>query len=85
MIHSLSGGVVKEDRSGDFAKVEIEGEGFFWYLSDIFGLKEGDFVLVPFGKTNKLVRAKVIRIDKDISYKASPIPFKHAKKISSKI
>ena len=85
MIHSLSGGIVSEDIRADFVKVEIEGEGSFWYVSKIADLKEGDFVVVPFGRNAKEVKAKGLRIDKNVSYQISPIPFKHAKTILRKI
>ena len=47
MIHSLSGGMLKEKRTFDFAKVEILDDyysGIFWYVSNIKNLKENDVV-----------------------------------------
>ena len=85
MIHSLAGGIVSEVKVADFAKVEIDGEGKFWYISKIADLKEGDFVLVPFGKNLAETKAKVLRIDKNVSSQASPIPFGRAKVILRKI
>jgi len=84
MIHSLSGGVMRDVQYVDFAKVEIEGEGIFWYINNIDGLKEGDKVIVPFGKSGQKVVGKVLRIDKSVSSQVSPIPFKHAKHIIAK-
>ena len=84
MIHSLSGGVMSDVQHVDFAKVEIEGEGVFWYISKIDGLKEGDKVIVPFGRDGEKVTGKVLRIDKNVSSQVSPIPFKHAKYIIEK-
>ena len=84
MIHSLSGGVMSDVQHVDFAKVEIEGEGVFWYISKIEGLKEGDKVIVPFGRDGEKVTGKVLRIDKNVSSQVSPIPFKHAKYIIEK-
>lgn len=78
MIHSLSGGIVKGAKYNDFAKIEIPGEGIFWYI-DPFGLSAGDCAIVPFGK--KLVEGEILRIDKHVSSQASPIPIKHAKEI----
>ena len=46
-------------------------------------LIENDFVYVPFGKNNTLLKAKVLRIDKNVSTRTTPIPFKRLKKISS--
>ena len=84
MIHSLSGGVMSDVQHVDFAKVEIDGEGVFWYISKIEGLKEGDRVIVPFGRNGEKVTGKVLRIDKNVSSQVSPIPFKHAKYIIEK-
>ena len=78
MIHSLSGGIVRGEKFNDFAKVEIDGEGTFWYI-DPFGLSEGDYVTVPLGK--RLVEGQILRIDRHVSSHASPISVKHAKEI----
>ena len=67
MIHSLSGGVMSDVQHVDFAKVEIEGEGVFWYISKIEGLKEGDKVIVPFGRDGEKVTGKDLRIEKNVS------------------
>lgn len=85
MIHSLSGGVMSDVASSDFAKVEISGEGFFWYKSDISGLKAGDKVVVPFGRFGQETEAEVVRVDKNVSSQVSPVPFKRAKSILRKI
>ena len=84
MIHSLSGGVMSDVEHCDFAKVEIPGEGIFWYISKIEGLKVGEEVVVPFGRLSKNVVGKVLRIDRNVSSQVSPIPFKHAKNIVGK-
>ena len=78
VIHSLSGGIVKGAEYNDFAKVEIAGEGAFWYI-DSFGISVGDYVTVPLGKN--LVEGKVLRVDKHVSSQASPVPVKRARKI----
>lgn len=87
MIHSLAGGILSENTPKNFAKVELLGDyytGTFWFVFDLPQLKVGDTVLVPFGKQNILTKGKVLRIDKNVSPQASPIPFKQAKKIVSK-
>lgn len=88
MIHSLAGGDIKKIKVNDFAKVELlEGlskGGIFWYISKIEDLKEGDIVLVPFGKYDALTKAKVLRVDKAVSSQISPIPTGHAKEVYSK-
>jgi hypothetical protein len=85
MIHSLAGGELRTTETHDFAKVEIlEGicaGDIFWYISNIKNLKVGDMVLVPLGKNNLPAKAKVLRIDKNVSSQTSPIPPKHAKEI----
>lgn len=88
MIHSLAGGSIKKLKVNDFAKVELlEGAskgGIFWYITTIPGLREGDNVLVPFGKLNALTKAKVLRIDKNVSSQASPVNMNFAKSVYSK-
>ena len=83
MIHSMSGGVIREAKIYDFAKVEIEDEGVFWYILENVRLKEGDFVVVPFGIDNKLVKGKILRIDKNVSAQNAPFPIKRIKRISN--
>jgi hypothetical protein len=86
MIHSLAGGSIKDLRVADFAKVEyLEDElagSVGWYITEIFGLKAGDEVLVPYN--NRRVRAKVVRIDKHVSEQSSPISMSRAKNIIKK-
>ncbi len=86
MIHSLAGGILNENKPINIAKVEIVDDyycGTFWYVNEILNLKENDFVVVPFGKQNVLVKGKVLKIEKHVSPQASPIPLKHLKKIVS--
>lgn len=83
MIHSMSGGVIREKKFCDFAKVRTETGEKFWFVSTIFDLKVGDWVVVPFGKDN--IKAQVLRIDKNVSEQMSPIPMKRAKEILQKI
>lgn len=81
MIHSLSGGVIREKKYFDFAKVRFDSGEIYWYISTFEDLKAGDRVLVPVGRNNEETEAFVIRIDKHISEQVSPIPAKRAKKI----
>ncbi len=79
MIHSTSGGIIREKIFFDFAKVQFEtGESYF-YINKIPLLKEGDFVLVPFG--NGEVKGKVLRIDRKVSQDVAPVSIKRAKEI----
>ena len=86
MIHSLAGGEIRELLYADFAKVEIIDDGAFkgnklWYICEIKDAKAGDMVLVPIGVCNRLYKAKIERIDKQVNSQVAPIPFKKAKKI----
>lgn len=81
MIHSLSGGVIREKKYFDFAKVRFETGEVYWYISTFENLKAGDRVLVPVGRENEPTPAYVLRIDKHVSEQVSPIPAKRAKKI----
>lgn len=81
MIHSLSGGVIREKKYFDFAKVRFETGEVYWFISTFPELKPGDKVVVPVGRDNVPTEAFVLRIDKHISEQVSPIPAKRAKKI----
>lgn len=84
MIHSLAGGSLQQLKVQDFVKVEIlQGVnigGIYWYLS-CGNENVGDTVIVPIGKYNERVRARVIRIDKNISAQVAPVPLKIAKRV----
>ena len=85
MIHSLAGGVIKDLGIYDFAKVEfVEGENqgsIGWYINPFIQLKINDIVLVPVGIGGKLVRAKVLKIERNVSEQVAPISAKRAKEI----
>lgn len=87
MIHSLAGGNIGKEIFSNFAFVEIiEGENVgkkYWYITKIIDLKSEDIVLVPYGIS--LVKARVIRVDKNVSSFSSPIPIKRAKQIIKKV
>ena len=89
MIHSLSGGVIKDEIYNTFVKVEIlEGEfksKLLWYISDIPFLSVGDIVCVNIGSSKAQIKSKVVQINKNVSQKCSPIPTKQAKHILFKI
>ena len=86
MIHSLAGGNLGKEKFLDFALVEILDEPFkenkFWYLSKV-GLKKGDNVLVSLKGVQ--TKGQILRIDKNVSSYASPIPVKMAKEIIKKV
>lgn len=79
----MSGGVIREKKFCDFAKVKTETDQICWFVSTIFDLKVGDWVVVSFGKEK--VKAQVLRIDKNVSEQMSPIPMKRAKEILQKL
>lgn len=85
MIHSLAGGVIRDEKFFDFAKVELlEGlncGNAFWFLFDI-PLSVGDVVIVNFAQD--YVKGKVVRIDYDVSEKCCPVSPKRAKKVLKK-
>lgn len=81
MIHSLSGGVIREKKYFDFAKVRFDNGEIYWYVSTFDDLKAGDRVLVPVGRDDKEMEAFVIRVDRHVSEQVSPIPAKRAKRI----
>lgn len=80
MIHSCAGGVVREKKYYDFAKVKIESSGEIrWYISNLPLLMVGDKVLVLCGKEKE--SAIVIKIDKSVSEQVSPMPIRQMKEI----
>ena len=85
MIHSMSGGVLSDNKKLDFAKVQFATGEIFWYITNISDLQIGDNVIVPVGKTNKPTKATVLRIDYAVSIQSSPVPYKIAKEIICKI
>jgi len=89
MIHSLSGGKLKDNKNYDFVKVKILEELYFnkisFYISNISSLQEGDVVLVPYGFPIVKVKARVLRIDKNVNEQVAPIPIKRMKEIIKKL
>lgn len=84
MIHSLAGGKIQKLTTADYAKVQIISPPFsgdiYWYVCS--GIESvGDTVVVPIGKNNLQVQAKVLRIDKNISNQVAPVPSNLAKKV----
>ena len=86
MIHSLAGGNIGNEIYSNFALVEVlEGEfkgSKAWYITKI-NLKQEDVVVVPYGSNN--VKAKIVRVDKNVSSFSSPIPIKKAKQVIKKV
>lgn len=85
MIHSLSGGVLSEDGYHTVVKVKFFGEdkvGYF--LCDDFRVSVGDKVVVEsLGCGTE--EGEVLRVDKNVSEKCSPVPVKRARKVLKKL
>ena len=82
MIHSLSGGVIADNTSILFAKVEVLGTPC-WYIAP-FRVEAGEKVLVPFGREGALAEATVLRTEL-CTPQTAPIPVKRAKSIERKV
>lgn len=88
MIHSMAGGKISNVTYNDFAKVKITSgpyAGDVYFFLSIPGIKVGDIVKVPLGKTNNLYDAQVLRIDKNVSSQMAPINPKYAKRLQTKL
>ncbi len=82
MIHSLAGGVIRDIKICDFAKVELsESHDVRWYINPFLQLKVGDKVLVPVGVKNDLVLGVVLKIERNVNEQVAPIPIKRAKEV----
>ena len=81
MIHSLSGGVIKDYGSYTFVKVIFEGEERpYWYIAE-FAVEEGDKVTAPFGKAEMPREATVVKVERSVNGQVTPIPLRSAKKL----
>lgn len=79
MIHSMCGGALKDNKILSVVKVRflnnpLSGERPYWYLNAITDLKQGEIVLAPFGKTQTLFKAEVIRVDNGVNEQSFPMP-----------
>jgi len=86
MIHSLAGGRIGNEQYLDIAFVELlEGvnKGAKTYYKSIKNLAVEDIVLVSYNEEK--IKAKVIRIDKNISSYSCPIPVRRLKEIIKKV
>ncbi len=84
MIHSMSGGIIKDVGSYTFVRVLVDGEEFpRWYITDIFDIEENDRVEVPYGSSAAV--GSVVRVEYNVSGQVTPVPIKSAKKIIRKV
>ena len=85
MIHSLSGGVLDGDETHTVIKVKTEAEGKIgFYLCDEFRANVGDKIVVE-TRNGGTETGEVIKVDKNVSGKCSPIPVKRALKALKKL
>lgn len=85
MIHSMSGGVIRDQGSFDFVKVAIDGDPVpHWYISD-FDVEEGDRVSAPVGKAQTPAPATVLRVERNVSGQVTPVPLRSAKRLIAKL
>ncbi len=79
MIHSLSGGVIRDNGLFTFVQVELDG-AHYWYLSPFSTVKEGDKVVVPFGKGDAIRHAVVVKVEENTE-QCAPVPMNRIKEI----
>ena len=86
MIHSMSGGIIKDVGSYTFVKVVFDDDDQktpYWYISD-FSVEIGDSVTAPRGKANMPAQATVVKVENNANGQVTPIPLRSAKKLISK-
>lgn len=85
MIHSMSGGVIRDQGSYIFVKVALDGDPApRWYIAE-FDVEEGDRVSVPIGRAQTPAPATVLRVESNVSGQVTPVPLRSAKKIIAKL
>lgn len=82
MIHSMSGGVIKDPGSYTFVKAEFDDGTLAWYISD-FAVEEGDTVSAPRGRLDTATPARVVKVEAGVSGQVTPVPLRSAKRIYS--
>ncbi len=78
MIHSLSGGVIRDNFKHTFVKVEIDGAPY-WYLSPA-AVAAGARVSVPFGKGD-LPREGIVLAVEVTDAHCAPVPMNRIREI----
>ena len=87
MIHSLSGGVLDGDGYHTIVKVNVDYQGekrVGYYICDEFRVVAGDKVIVE-TRDGFTSEGEVLKVDKNVSEKCSPVPIKRALKIIKKL
>ncbi len=81
MIHSLSGGVIKDGGLHTFVKVDFGNDVVRWFLCDDYPVEVGYNVIAPLGRQS--ARGVAVRVDKWVDERSTPIPYKHAQSVIS--
>ena len=84
MIHSLSGGTIKDIGFYNFVKVELKTGEIMFFICNI-PIEVGDKILVPVGRTNTPTEASVLELKRNVSSRLAPFPVKHMKEIIKKL
>lgn len=84
MIHSMSGGVIKDAGAYTFVKVRFDDGGIAWYITD-FDVAEGDRVKAPRGMQNVGTPAAVVKVEYNVNGQVTPVPLKRVKKLICKL
>lgn len=80
MIHSLSGGEIKEVENLIFVKVQINESQSKWFICEFPLVKVGDIAFYE-NLGGWIEQGKVIRVERNVSAQASPIPLRVAKRV----
>lgn len=83
MIHSLSGGTIKDIGFYNFVKVKLDSGEVMFFIYNI-PLSVGDKVFVPVGRNNTPTLATVLELKPNTSSRLAPFPVKHMKEIIKK-
>ena len=84
MIHSLSGGTIKDIGFSSFAKVKLATGETMFFVYD-FPLNVGEEVLVPVGRSGTPTQATVVELRPNVSNRLAPFPIKSMKNVIKKI
>lgn len=79
MIHSLSGGVIRDNYRYTFVKVEVDGAPY-WYLSPTSDIAVGAKVSVPFGKGDFPREGVVLKVEQADGH-CAPVPLNRIREI----
>lgn len=79
MIHSMSGGIIKDVGDYTFVKVRFDGEPTpFWYVAEMH-VSDGDKVIAPLRGVERQGVAE--RVERHVSGQVTPVPLRTAKRI----